>query len=88
MEPARESAILVKNENSLLPLDANKLRSVAVIGPNAAQVQFGDYMWTNSNEYGITPLQGIEAVTQGKVKINYAKAVKSTRKTVVDLVRL
>lgn len=70
---ARESAILVKNENSLLPLDANKLRSVAVIGPNAAQVQFGDYMWTNSNEYGITPLQGIEAVTQGKVKINYAK---------------
>ena len=73
LEAARESAILVKNENSLLPLDANKLRSVAVIGPNAAQVQFGDYMWTNSNEYGITPLQGIEAVTQGKVKINYAK---------------
>jgi beta-glucosidase len=73
LEAARESAILVKNEKNLLPLDVNQLRSVAVIGPNAAQVQFGDYMWTNSNEFGVTPLQGIEAITQGKVKINYAK---------------
>ena len=73
LEAARESAILMKNENGLLPLDMNKIRSVAVIGPNAAQVQFGDYMWTNSNEFGITPLQGIETITDGKVKINYAK---------------
>lgn len=73
LEAARESAVLVQNNNRLLPLDAKSLRSVAVIGPNAAQVQFGDYMWTNDNQYGITPLQGIETITEGKVQINYAK---------------
>lgn len=73
LEAARESAILLKNEGKLLPLDKNRLRSVAVIGPNAAQVQFGDYMWTNDNRYGITPLQGIEAIAGDRVQIRYAK---------------
>ncbi len=73
LEAARESAILLKNDQELLPLDKEKLKSVAVIGPNAANVQFGDYMWTNDNRYGVTPLQGIETITEGKIKINYAE---------------
>ncbi len=73
LEAARESAVLVKNEGGVLPLDKNTLHSVAVIGPNAAQVQFGDYMWTNDNRYGITPLQGIEALAGEGVKINHAE---------------
>lgn len=73
LEAARESAVLVRNEDGILPLDRDRLRSVAVIGPNAAQVQFGDYMWTNDSRYGITPLQGIEALAGDRVKINYAQ---------------
>lgn len=73
LEAARESAVLLKNDGGLLPLDKNKLRSVAVIGPNAAQVQFGDYVWTNDNRFGVTPLQGIEAIAGNQVKINYAQ---------------
>lgn len=73
LEAARESAILLKNNDNLLPLNKKKLRSIAVIGPNAAQVQFGDYMWTNDNKYGITPLQGIESIVGDRVKINYAQ---------------
>ncbi len=73
LEAARESAVLVQNKGGVLPLDVNKLRSLAVIGPNAAQVQFGDYMWTNDNAHGVTPLQGIEVLVKGRVKINYAK---------------
>lgn len=73
LETARESAVLLKNANNILPLNKEKLHSIAVIGPNAAQVQFGDYMWTNDNQYGITPLQGIQTIVGDKVKINYAK---------------
>ena len=42
-EIAEESIILLKNENNRLPLDVTKLKSIAVIGPNADQVQYGDY---------------------------------------------
>ena len=73
LEAARESAILLKNRHDILPLDMNRLRSVAVIGPNAGQVQFGDYMWTNDNRFGITPLQGIRNICGNRLKINYAK---------------
>lgn len=45
-EMADESTVLLKNEGGLLPLDINKLKSIAVIGPNADQVQFGDYSWS------------------------------------------
>lgn len=68
---ADESTVLIKNENNLLPLDINKIKSLAIIGPNANQVQFGDYTWSKSNEDGVTPLAGIKALVGEKVKINY-----------------
>jgi len=45
LEAAREGIVLLKNENSLLPLDKN-IRSVAVIGPNAHDREklLGDYI--------------------------------------------
>lgn len=50
----------------------NKLTSIAVLGPNADQVQFGDYTWSRDNKDGITPLQGIKALVGEKIKINHA----------------
>ncbi|MCY1719397.1 glycoside hydrolase family 3 C-terminal domain-containing protein [Prolixibacteraceae bacterium Z1-6] len=70
---AEESIVLLKNSDQLLPLDKNKIKSVAVIGPNAAQVQFGDYTVTKSNDYGVTLLQGIEQIAGDDVQINYAR---------------
>ena len=70
---ADESTVLLKNEGGLLPLDADKLGSIAVIGPNAGNIQFGDYTWSKNNEDGVTPLQGISSLVGNKVKINYAK---------------
>ncbi|NWJ52657.1 MAG: glycoside hydrolase family 3 C-terminal domain-containing protein [Bacteroidetes bacterium] len=70
---AEESIILLKNENQLLPLDISKLKSLAVIGPNADQVQYGDYTYTRDNKSGVTVLQGIKSIVGDKVKINYAK---------------
>ena len=72
-EIADESVVLLKNENGLLPLNADKLKSVAVIGPNADQVQFGDYTWSRNNKDGVTPLEGIRRLLGGKATVRYAK---------------
>ena len=70
---ADESTVLLKNDNNLLPLDASKLKSIAVLGPNADQVQFGDYTWSRDNKDGVTPLAGLRNLLGDKVKLNYAK---------------
>lgn len=72
LDIARESIILLKNENNLLPFKDN-IHSIAVIGPSADKVQFGDYTWTNDNKYGITPLQGMQVIAGDKIKLNYTK---------------
>lgn len=69
---ADESTVLLKNENNILPLDVNEIKSLAIIGPNADQVQFGGYTWSKKNDDGITPLAGIKALVGDKVELNYA----------------
>jgi beta-glucosidase len=70
---AEESIILLKNDKQLLPLNINTLKSLAVIGPNANQVQYGDYSSTRDNRSGTTILDGIKELVGNKVRINYAK---------------
>jgi len=70
---AEESIILLKNEKQLLPLNMNNIKSLAVIGPNANQVEYGDYAPTRDNHSGTTVLEGIKQAVGDKVKINYAK---------------
>lgn len=71
---ADESVVLLKNDNGLLPLDLTQLNSIAVIGPNADQVQFGDYSWSRANKDGVTPLDGIRRLTESYgIQIHYAK---------------
>ncbi len=43
LKAAREALVLLKNENQLLPLDANSLQRVALIGPHAEDVTLGGY---------------------------------------------
>ncbi len=70
---AEESVILLQNQGSLLPLDTTRLRSIAVIGPNADQVQYGDYSCTRDNASGITLLQGLRQVLPASVQVRYAQ---------------
>jgi beta-glucosidase len=70
---AEESIILLKNDKNLLPLNINKLKSIAVIGPNANKVQYGDYSFTRDNLSGTTVLEGIKQFAGEQVKVNYAK---------------
>lgn len=70
---ADESTVLLKNEGGLLPLNIGRIRSIAVIGPNAAQVQFGDYTWSRDNKDGVTPLEGIKRLVGDKAIVRYAR---------------
>ncbi|MFC2087701.1 glycoside hydrolase family 3 N-terminal domain-containing protein [Bacteroidota bacterium] len=72
-EIAEESIILLKNQDNLLPLSFSGLKSIAVIGPNANQVQYGDYSFKKDNASGVTILEGIRNIAKDKVMINYAK---------------
>lgn len=78
LEVAQESAVLLKNDSALLPLDASKLKSLAVIGSNADQVQYGDYTYTRDNRSGVTILQGLRDRLGSRVQINYAKGCDIT----------
>ena len=71
---AEESVILLKNEKNLLPLDASKLKSVALIGPNANQVEYGDYSSSKDNSSGVTVLGGVRNLLKGSnVAVHYAR---------------
>ncbi len=70
---ADESIVLLQNNDNILPLNPDKIKSIAVVGPNANQVQYGDYSYTRDNKSGVTVLQGITDLVGDKVKVNYAK---------------
>lgn len=62
---AEQGSVLLKNANTILPLDARQLRSIAVIGPQtfAGAAKFpatgpGGFITVNA-PYSVTPVQGI-----------------------------
>ena len=75
---AEEAVVLLKNEDHLLPLDVSKLRSIAVIGPNADRVQYGDYSVTKAKSSGVTLLEGIQNYVGDRVQIHYAEGCDIT----------
>lgn len=76
-EAARRSITLLKNENNLLPLNLGSLKSIAVIGPNAAQVHLGGY--SDDPGRGVSVLQGIKDKVGDRVKVSYAEGCKITK---------
>jgi beta-glucosidase len=67
---ARESIVLLKNDNSALPL-LKSIRSIAVIGSDAAEARLGGYSGPGISRVSI--LEGIRAKAGSLVKVNYAK---------------
>jgi len=78
LKMARESMVLLKNKNQLLPL-SKKVKKIAVLGPNAddEKVQLGNYNGVPSEI--ITPLKGIRSAVDAE--IIYAKATDHTTST-------
>ncbi|MCA1613837.1 MAG: glycoside hydrolase family 3 C-terminal domain-containing protein [Acidobacteria bacterium] len=75
-EAARRSITLLKNEGNLLPLDRARIKSIAVIGPNADRAHLGGY--SDDPGRGVSVLQGVTDKVGSSVKVNYARGVKIT----------
>lgn len=73
VEVAKKSLVLLKNENNILPLDKDKIKSIAVIGPNAdsRQALLGNYHGTPSRY--VTVLDGIREAVNEDTRIYYAE---------------
>ena len=69
------SAVLLRNEGSLLPLDKTKLSSIAVIGPLADSAIDTTGSWTFANDAAetVTVLQGIRNSVPAGVHVEYAR---------------
>ncbi len=78
LDAARRSIVLLKNQNNLLPLDRTKLKSIAVIGPNAEKAHLGGYTDPRPPRT-VSLLDGIKNKLGGSVKVNYAKGVLITK---------
>lgn len=74
LEAAEKAAILLKNQNNLLPLDASKIKTLAVIGPLAKGVHFGGY--TAEPRHGVDLLDGIKTFAGNNFKVTYAEGCK------------
>ncbi len=73
---AIEGIVLLKNDNSILPLELNKTKSIAVLGPNAAIARTGGGGSSMvSPIYSVSPLQALTNRLNGKVKLNFEAGV-------------
>jgi len=76
LETAEKAIVLLKNEGDLLPLDPRKLKTVAVIGPNAADVHVGGY--SRDPARGVSLLDGIRTRLGPDVRVVHAEGCKIT----------
>jgi len=76
VQAARETTVLLKNDG-LLPLNTS-MRTLAVIGPNAARVDLGGY--SNVPNHTVSLLDGIKTKVGSRVKVVSAEGVRITDK--------
>lgn len=83
----QKSIVLLKNNNNLLPLDKNKLKSIVVVGPHSAEVLQDWYSGTPA--YSVSILEGIknklgpDCIVNHTTDANMAIALAKSSQTVV-----
>lgn len=79
-QAAVESAILLKNEEGILPLSAS-VKSVAVVGPmaNAPYDQLGTWVFDGDKSKTVTPLAAIRELVGDRVQVLYEPGLTYSR---------
>ncbi|KAF8075743.1 glycosyl hydrolase family 3 C-terminal domain-containing protein [Lyophyllum atratum] len=73
-----ESIVLLENRHNTLPL-SKSIGSVALLGPQANRVAFGDYVFFNATKNALSPMDGFKqylASISSSTKINFAEGSK------------
>ncbi|MCU0501987.1 MAG: glycoside hydrolase family 3 C-terminal domain-containing protein [Anaerolineae bacterium] len=79
-EVAEEAITLLKDDLGVLPLRPERMKSVAIIGPNAAEaVIAGGGSSQVEPPYRVSPLDGLRARLGDRVAIHYAKGCTNVR---------
>lgn len=78
LKAAQKAIVLLKNDGNLLPLDPAKLKTIAVIGPNAADVHIGGYSRDPGPGNQISILDGIRKRVEPGVKVVFSEGCKIT----------
>jgi beta-glucosidase len=73
---AQEAITLLKNDNNVAPLDLNKIKTIAVIGPNANRTLLGGYSGVPKHE--VTVLEGIRNRVGNRAQVVYSEGCKIT----------
>jgi beta-glucosidase len=74
-QAAREAIVLLKNSHNILPLK-KALTSIAVIGPDAAEMRLGGYSGPGNQKVSI--LEGIKGKLGTLAEVRYAEGCKRT----------
>jgi beta-glucosidase len=74
LKAAEQGMILLTNKNKTLPFNENKIKRLAVIGPNADEVHYGNY--SNDISPGISILEGMRNYGKGKFGVFYSEGFK------------
>ena len=85
-QTARESIVMLKNAETLLPLSANMLRSIAVVGPlaDAPYEQLGTWIFDGDSALSVTPLEAIRRRVGPEVEVNFFQAMATSRDRNID----
>ena len=80
-EAARQSVVLLKNADRLLPLAPEELSRVAVIGPLADEPaeQLGTWVFDGDPELSVTPLRALREALGPGTGIRYVRALVTSR---------
>jgi beta-glucosidase len=73
MEMEKQSLVLLKNENNTLPLYKNKLKTVFVTGPLAAETNYAISRYGPNHIKVSSVLEGLKNYLPKNIKINYLK---------------
>lgn len=81
LRAAEETMVLLKNENSMLPLTNLEGKKIAVIGPNANRVLLGGY--SGDPSYFVTVLDGIKEKFGDKNEVLFSQGCLITKDSVM-----
>src|SRR5205807_10126124 len=76
LDAARQAIVLLQNRGGLLPLNADKARRVAVIGPHAAEVMLGGY--SGVPRHSVSILDGVRKRLGAGATVAHVEGVRLT----------
>lgn len=83
-EAAVKSVVLLKND-ALLPLNKEKIKSVAVVGPFADYNYLGGY--SGQPPYSVSLLKGVKELIGKKGKVNYLNGMGTSADSIAQVVK-